>query len=192
MTVFQWLIERGQPEGEERPVWLEHSGYHVAAEKRWTTNANESAMFPDRETAEDWIAEQGLTARAVEHGFMADERADTPSDTMSAWGVNQWREAWIEARKESIRWQRNYRLLLESMLSIQGQIKALFADATKQVNEIDEALGGAVGSLDFGPVEVVVNDNRYVREETLFAAMRELDDLREANRLRDSQMKAAE
>ena len=47
-----------------------------------------------------------------------------------------------QAKKESIRWQRNYRLLLESMLSIQGQITGLFAEATKPVKEIDEALGG--------------------------------------------------
>jgi hypothetical protein len=30
---------------------------------------------------------------------------------------------------------------------------------------------------DFGPMEVVVNDQRYVREATLFAAMRRADDL---------------
>jgi hypothetical protein len=37
---------------------------------------------------------------------------------------------------------------------------------------------GATG-VDFGPVEVIVNDTRYVREETLFAAMREVERLQE-------------
>lgn len=31
--------------------------------------------------------------------------------------------------------------------------------------------------LDFGPVEVVVNDHRYVREATLFAAIRRAEQL---------------
>jgi hypothetical protein len=70
VTTFQWLIERGQPEGEVSAVWLEHGAYHVAAEGRWTKDANQAAMFPDRQTAEAWIAEQGLDARAVEHGFI--------------------------------------------------------------------------------------------------------------------------
>ena len=69
-TVFQWLIERGQPEGEARPVWLEHSVDHPARDGCWTTNAREAAMFPSKETAESYIAEKRLEARAVEHGFM--------------------------------------------------------------------------------------------------------------------------
>lgn len=44
-------------------------------------------------------------------------------------------------------------------------------------------------AFDLGPCEVTVNDTRYVREETLFAAMRELDkardDLATAERERD-------
>jgi hypothetical protein len=75
-TTFQWLIERGQPEGETRPVWLEHSGRHPATRGQWTTNAWDAAMFPSRETAEAYIAAEALDARAVEHGFMA----KTPED----------------------------------------------------------------------------------------------------------------
>lgn len=70
VTTFQWLIERGQPEGETQAIWLEHNAYHIADEGRWTTDANDAAMFPDRETAEAWIADHTLDARAVEHGFM--------------------------------------------------------------------------------------------------------------------------
>lgn len=69
-TTFQWLIERGQPEGEPRTVWLEHSARRPARDKVWTTVAHDAAMFPDRGTAERWIADNGLDARAVEHGFM--------------------------------------------------------------------------------------------------------------------------
>ncbi len=69
-TVFQWLIERGQPEGEQRPIWLEHSAAHPARDRAWTTDANTAAMFPTREIAERYIAEHELAARAVEHGFM--------------------------------------------------------------------------------------------------------------------------
>lgn len=69
-TTFQWLIERGQPEGEQNAVWLEHSVMHPATEKQWTSSAWDAAMFPSQETAEAYIAEQGLEARAVEHGFM--------------------------------------------------------------------------------------------------------------------------
>jgi hypothetical protein len=69
-TTNQWLIERGQPEGEQNAVWLEHTGIHPATEGRWTRNAWDAAMFPDKATAESYIAERGLEARAVEHGFM--------------------------------------------------------------------------------------------------------------------------
>lgn len=74
-TTFQWLVERGQPEGEERAIWLEHSGKHPARDKCWTTNAWDAAMFPDREAAEDYIEREGLDARAVEHGFAAPENS---------------------------------------------------------------------------------------------------------------------
>src|SRR4051812_11613959 len=69
-TRFEWLIERGQPEGETSSVWLEHTAVHVADEGRWTTDANDAGCFPARADAEKWIAEHGLEARAVEHGFM--------------------------------------------------------------------------------------------------------------------------
>lgn len=68
---FQWLVERGQPEGETNALWLEHSVDHPARDKCWTRNAHQAAMFPDRETAESYISEHGLEARAVEHGFMS-------------------------------------------------------------------------------------------------------------------------
>lgn len=68
-----WLIERGQPEGEQNAVYLEHSGQHPARDKCWTRNAWEAAMFPTRESAEAWISEHGLEARAVAHGFMSRE-----------------------------------------------------------------------------------------------------------------------
>jgi len=76
-TSFQWLVERGQPEGEPHAVWLEHSGDHPARDKCWTADAHDAAMFPTRETAEAYIVQQGLEARAVEHGFMADPEAAT-------------------------------------------------------------------------------------------------------------------
>src|SRR5690348_11324982 len=63
-----------------------------------------------------------------------------PSDTMGAWGIEEWREAWIEARKESIRWQRNYSLLLESVLALHGRVNDLFKDVTQSVTEIEAAL----------------------------------------------------
>lgn len=69
-TVFQWLIERGQPERHEPTVWLENSAAHPASHQRWTTDAYQAAMFPTKATAEEYITEQRLTARAVEHGFM--------------------------------------------------------------------------------------------------------------------------
>ncbi len=86
-TVFQWLIERGQPEGQVPTVWLEHSLEHLARDKHWTTNAREAAMFPSRETAEAYIREHftstvtsqnpvAATARAVEHGFMTEGEND--------------------------------------------------------------------------------------------------------------------
>jgi hypothetical protein len=71
VTTFQWLIERGQPEGLERPVWLEHSAKHPARAVSWTTNAWDAAMFPDLVTASTYIMAHGLNARAVEHGFAA-------------------------------------------------------------------------------------------------------------------------
>lgn len=70
-TVFQWLIERGQPEGLTSAQWLRHDGKHPARDKEWTTNAHAAAMFPTREAAEEWISDHDLDARAVEHGFVA-------------------------------------------------------------------------------------------------------------------------
>lgn len=70
-TTYQWLIERGQPESVSPTVWLENSAEHPPTHRAWTTNARQTAMFPDRETAERYIAEEGLDARAVEHGFMS-------------------------------------------------------------------------------------------------------------------------
>lgn len=68
----QWLIERGQPEGFTSAVWLENSGNHPATHRQWTNVARNAAMFPDRETAEAYIAAEGLPGRAVEHGFTSD------------------------------------------------------------------------------------------------------------------------
>ena len=76
-TTFQWLIERGQPEGLPSAMWLENSARHPATHKEWTTNAREAAMFPDRETAVRYIAAEYLDARAVEHGFM--DEASSPA-----------------------------------------------------------------------------------------------------------------
>ncbi len=80
-ATWQWLIERGQPEGEEWVIWLENSGEHPASHKHWTRNAYHAAMFPTREMAEAYIAEEGLEARAVEHGFMA---VETEEDRLRA------------------------------------------------------------------------------------------------------------
>lgn len=66
-TTNQWLVERGQPEGETQAVW--HS--HLDPAVPWTTDAWRASMFPTREAAEECIAEHGLEARAVEHGFMS-------------------------------------------------------------------------------------------------------------------------
>lgn len=80
-TVFQWLIERGQAEGQTPTVWLENSARHPASDRHWTTEALDAAMFPTREAAEDYIYEhlthptRGASARAVEHGFMTEARA---------------------------------------------------------------------------------------------------------------------
>jgi len=68
-AMSQWLIERGQPEGLADAVWLEHNAKHPARDRQWTKIAREAAMFPDRETAELYIAGRGLAARAVEHTF---------------------------------------------------------------------------------------------------------------------------
>ena len=69
MSTFQWLIERGQPEGESYPVWLENSAAHPASHTCWTKYARDAAMFPTRESAEAYIQDWNLDARAVEHGF---------------------------------------------------------------------------------------------------------------------------
>jgi hypothetical protein len=74
-TSFQWLIERGRPEGEESACWLEHSATHPARDERWTRDAYSAAMFPTQEAAKAYIAAQGLEARAIEHGFMAADLA---------------------------------------------------------------------------------------------------------------------
>lgn len=66
-TTNQWLVERGQPEGEPQAIW--HS--HIDPSETWTTDAWRASMFPTREAAEEWIAEHKLEARAVEHGFMS-------------------------------------------------------------------------------------------------------------------------
>lgn len=79
-TTFQWLIERGQPESVAPTVWLEHSAAHPATHRAWTTNAHDAAMFPDRETAERYIADEGLDARAVEHGFMGERTGPTAAE----------------------------------------------------------------------------------------------------------------
>ena len=76
-TQFQWLIERGQPEEFTNAEWLENSGEYPATRRRWTRDAWRAAMFPDRETAEAYIAAEKIEARAVEHGFAA---APSPAD----------------------------------------------------------------------------------------------------------------
>ena len=96
MTI-QWLIERGQPEGLDRAVWLEHSATHPARDQSWTTSAYVAAMFPNRATAEQWIAENQLDARAVEHGFAGraaelgfdGRRPDAPVDPPAALGIKE-------------------------------------------------------------------------------------------------------
>lgn len=66
-TTNQWLVERGQPEGEPQAIWHSHNDPAVP----WTTDAWRASMFPTREAAEEWIAEHKLEARAIEHGFMS-------------------------------------------------------------------------------------------------------------------------
>ncbi len=96
-TTFQWLVERGQPENHEPTVWLENSAEHPASHKHWTTDAWSAAMFPTRETAEAYIAEEHLEARAVEHGFMAHEDNavvfDRPPSYLSGFEVHAAPEA---------------------------------------------------------------------------------------------------
>lgn len=83
----QWLIERGQPEGQVPTVWLENSALHPASHKHWTTEANEAAMFPTKKDADKWIDEylshpvRGPSARATEHIWFAstdDEPCSSP------------------------------------------------------------------------------------------------------------------
>lgn len=110
-TTFQWLIERGQPEQHEPTVWLENSAEHPASHQRWTTDAYQAAMFPTKQTAEEYIAEQRLTARAVKHGFMA------RLDDLNAEGV-----LWVAAIdrvpiEERVEWVRG-------MVARVGQINA--------------------------------------------------------------------
>lgn len=52
------------------------------------------------------------------------------------------------------------------------------ANDSNQCEKSKDIYIGATG-IDFGPCEVVVNDVRYVREETLFAAMHEVERLQE-------------
>jgi len=91
-TTFQWLIERGQPEGCDPPVYLENSASHPAAHKQWTKNVHDAALFPNRDTATDYITEQGLEARAVEHGFMSappSDHADTIRRAIDSFVVHE-------------------------------------------------------------------------------------------------------
>jgi hypothetical protein len=88
----EWLIERGYTEAEPRTVWLKHTAVTPATEKEWTTDVNEAAMFPEREMAEKWIADNGLDARAVEHawfvpedGVVIDVNMDEKSPPTSRW-----------------------------------------------------------------------------------------------------------
>lgn len=60
----QWLIERGQPEGDTETTWHKLDGGD-----RWITDASSASMFPTKETCEAYIAERGFEARAVEHAF---------------------------------------------------------------------------------------------------------------------------
>ena len=86
--------------------------------------------------------------------------------------------AWVEADGDHI---------YTSPHGMKHDLAALVGLLRQTEQERDEAVGGTLG-----PVEVTVNGQRYVREETLFAAMRELDGLRAANERRDSQMKRAD
>lgn len=78
-TEFSWLIERGQPEGQSPPVWLDvySTDSRTASYGDWVTDANEATKFPDRAEAEKFIRDclthpiRGASARAVEHGFVS-------------------------------------------------------------------------------------------------------------------------
>ncbi len=77
-TVFTWLVERGQPEGQVPTVWWTGSG--------WTEDANKADRF-SREAAEAVIEAKftppasrgGPSARAVEHGFVPPMTDETPA-----------------------------------------------------------------------------------------------------------------
>lgn len=59
----KWLIERGQPKGEPRAIWLEN------LLEKWTTDANMAMQFDTRESAEAFLLASKINARAVEHGW---------------------------------------------------------------------------------------------------------------------------
>lgn len=67
---YFWLIERGQPERQEPPVWVTKTGPIV-----WSEDPYSAMRFQTREAAEAFIAAnlthptKGASARAVEHGF---------------------------------------------------------------------------------------------------------------------------
>lgn len=67
---YFWLIERGQPEGEERPLWW--SGDFAD----WVTDANQAIRYSDQSSAAAAIEGLNLEARPVEHGWM-DSNQDT-------------------------------------------------------------------------------------------------------------------
>lgn len=74
-----WLIEKGQPEGYDRPIWwadtYDNSAGIVSYQDRWTRDAWEAIRFPSKAAAEEMIAGRQLQpARAVEHGFVTEPR----------------------------------------------------------------------------------------------------------------------
>ena len=73
-TTFAWLIERGQPEGIDPPVY--YSTY--AAKTKWTPDANLAVRFTSKADAEAFIEDRwGFISRAVEHGFVEHGLLDT-------------------------------------------------------------------------------------------------------------------
>lgn len=81
--MLQWLIERGQPEGQVPTVWFSHT----YRDRPWVTDAWQASMFRTSEEADAYISDhlthptRGASARAVEHGFLA--APDRPSSPLS-------------------------------------------------------------------------------------------------------------
>jgi hypothetical protein len=71
-TTTQWLVEGRGGEGPGSFAWWLTFAWWLRGDGQWVTDAYDAAMFPTRETAEQYIAEKNVPdVIAVEHGFMS-------------------------------------------------------------------------------------------------------------------------